>query len=49
MLKAIENFHKIGYIHRDIKPDNFLLSDSNEIVLIDFGLAEKLIFKGIHK
>jgi serine/threonine protein kinase len=41
MLRCIQEFHKRGYIVRDVKPDNFLIRDSlsNPIVLIDFGLA----------
>ena len=26
--------------HRDIKPDNFVLNEKNELVLVDFGLAK---------
>ena len=40
MLKRIETVHKEGILHRDIKPDNFLLCINSEILhLIDFGLA----------
>lgn len=38
---AIQYMHLLGYIHRDIKPDNILLSDDMQIKLIDFGLAIK--------
>eukprot|EP00915_Cephaloidophora_sp_WS-2016_P006476 GHVH01008753.1.p1 GENE.GHVH01008753.1~~GHVH01008753.1.p1 ORF type:complete len:591 (-),score=54.98 GHVH01008753.1:336-2108(-) len=43
MLDRIEVLHKKGHIHRDIKPDNFLLGvgDKSHIVhMIDFGLAK---------
>ncbi|KAF9653189.1 kinase-like protein [Thelephora ganbajun] len=39
MVLAIEACHKFGFIHRDIKPDNFLFDPSGHIKLSDFGLA----------
>ena len=45
-LNAIEFVHKMHYIYRDIKPNNFLIGkneSSNQIFLIDFGLAKKYI------
>ncbi len=45
VLERIEFVHSKGYIHRDIKPDNFMIGkkDKNVIYIIDFGLSTKYI------
>lgn len=40
--EAIEHMHKVGWVHRDIKPDNFLVGDENHIRLIDFNLSRRI-------
>merc|ERR1711971_1046459 len=39
---AIQTIHKLGFIHRDIKPDNLLLDSRGHVKLSDFGLCTGL-------
>lgn len=39
MILCIEEAHALRWIHRDIKPDNFLISSSGHLKISDFGLA----------
>jgi casein kinase 1, alpha len=44
MISRIEFVHNKNFIHRDIKPDNFLMGigrHCNKVFIIDFGLAKK--------
>ena len=44
MLARVEFIHSRNFIHRDIKPDNFLMGRGNkrhQVYVIDFGLAKK--------
>lgn len=42
MVLAISSIHDLGYVHRDIKPDNVLLDANGHIRLADFGSCLRL-------
>ncbi|MFM7408501.1 MAG: GUN4 domain-containing protein [Cuspidothrix sp.] len=42
--QALEHIHGMGFLHRDVKPNNIILrQNSKEAVLIDFGLAREYV------
>ncbi|XP_021716487.1 casein kinase 1-like protein 2 [Chenopodium quinoa] len=44
MINRVEFVHSKSFLHRDIKPDNFLMGlgrRANQVYMIDFGLAKK--------
>jgi len=51
IVELLKTIHEKGLVHRDIKPDNFLLglnSDSKRIFIIDFGFCKSYLFDGKH-
>ncbi|CAL9152169.1 unnamed protein product [Musa hybrid cultivar] len=44
MINRVEFVHSKSFLHRDIKPDNFIMGlgrRANQVYIIDFGLAKK--------
>ncbi len=39
MIRVVGYLHLSGVVHRDIGIENFVLSGSGRVILIDFGLA----------
>jgi serine/threonine protein kinase len=42
MIQAVACVHSLGYIHRDLKPDNILLDWQGHLKLTDLGLSKKV-------
>jgi serine/threonine-protein kinase len=45
--KALHAAHRVGLLHRDVKPSNVLLDDEDFAYLIDFGLARAAGERGL--
>lgn len=39
LIDALKVAHSEGIVHRDVKPDNVMISEAGRVVLTDFGLA----------
>lgn len=39
--QGLGHMHEKGWIHRDVKPDNFLVNEDGDVKLIDFALAQR--------
>lgn len=42
LARTLVHLHGKGFVHRDLKPDNIVLVDSDRPVLVDFGFAARL-------
>ncbi|KAJ7086170.1 kinase-like domain-containing protein [Mycena belliarum] len=45
LIIAVQHMHRRGVIHCDIKPENILIDENSNLVIIDYGISERFALK----
>ena len=40
---GLNDLHCLGFVHRDVKPENVLIAGSGHVRLVDFGVAARVV------
>lgn len=47
LILSLQIVHQKGLVHRDVKPENIMLTKDSKVVLLDFGIARDLLADSI--
>lgn len=39
---GLNDLHQLGFVHRDVKPENVLIAQNGHVRLVDFGVAARV-------
>jgi tetratricopeptide (TPR) repeat protein len=49
LAEGVVALHDAGHVHRDLKPNNVMVTDEGRVVILDMGIAAELDRAGLHQ